>query len=52
MEAYCATMFENVRHERSLVLLLSLADPDNLKQSKITDNEMIVFKNLVLKKLH
>ena len=28
MEAYFATMFEDVRHERSLILLLSLTDPD------------------------
>ena len=33
METYFATMFEDVRHERSLILLLSLTDPDILKQS-------------------
>ena len=38
MEAYFATMFEDIRHERSLMLLLSLTDPDILKQSKFTDN--------------
>ena len=41
MEASFATMFEDVRHERSLKLLLSLTDPDNLKQCKITDHEKI-----------
>ena len=42
MEAYFATMFEDVRHERSLVLLLSLTDPDKLKQSKFTDDEISI----------
>ena len=28
MEHYFATMFEDVRHERSFLLLLSLTDPD------------------------
>ena len=33
MEQNFATIFEDVRHERSLILLLSLTDPDILKQS-------------------
>ena len=44
-------MFEDVRHERSLILLLSLTDPDILKQSKITEQERIL-ENLALDKLH
>ena len=52
MEAYFATMFEDVRHERSLLLLLSLTDPDILKQSKFTDDEINIIKNLALEKLH
>ena len=52
MEAYFATMFEDVRHERSLILLLSLTDPDILKQSKFTDAEIEIIKNLALEKLH
>ena len=52
MEAYFATMFEDVRHERSLILLLSLTDPDILKQSKFTDDEINIIKNLALEKLH
>ena len=32
-------MFEDVRHERSLVLLLLLTDPNILGQSKVTDHE-------------
>ena len=52
MESYFATMFEDVRHERSLILLLSLVEPSILKQSKFTDNEIEIIKNLALEKLH
>ena len=45
-------MFEDVRHERSLLLLPALTDPDILQQSKITDNEMNIIKYLALEKLH
>ena len=52
MEQNFSTMFEDVRHELSLLLLLSLTDPDNLRQNKITDDEIENIKNLALKKLH
>ena len=52
MEAYFATMFEDVRHERCLLLILSLVEPDKLKQSKFTDDEINIIKNLALGKLH
>ena len=52
MEAYFATLFEDVRHERSLILILSLVEPDILKQSKFTDDEINIIKNLALEKLH
>ena len=52
MEQYFNTIFEDIRHERSLILLLSLTDPDILKQSKFTDDEIIIIKNLALEKLH
>ena len=52
MEQYFAKMFEDVRHERSLILLLSLTGPDILKQSKFTDDEINIIKNLALEKLH
>ena len=52
MEAFIATMFEGVRHKRSLILLLSLTDSDILKQSKVTDDEIKIIKNLALEKLH
>ena len=31
MEAYFNTIFEDVRHERSLILLLGLVEPSKLK---------------------
>ena len=52
MEAYFSTMFEDVRHERSLILLLSLTDPDILRRSNFTDGEIEIIKNLALEKLH
>ena len=52
MEQYFATMFEDVRHERSIILLLSLTDPDILKQSNFTDDEINIMKNLALEKLY
>ena len=52
MEAYFATIFEDVRHERSLILLLSLVEPSRLKQSKFTDHETEIIKNIALEKLH
>ena len=52
MEAYFASMFEDVRPERSLILLLSLTHPDILKQSKFADDEIHIIKHLALEKVH
>ena len=52
METYFTVMFGDVRHERSLILLLSLTHPDILRQSKFTDHEIDFIKNLALEKLH
>ena len=52
MEAYFSNLFEDVRHERSLILLLSLTDPDILKQTKFNDDEINIIKNLALEQLH
>ena len=52
MEAYFNTIFEDVRHERSLILLLSIVESNILKQSKFTDDEIEIIKNLALEKLH
>ena len=45
-------MFEDVRLERSLILLLSLTDPDVLRQSRYTEFEIDTIKILALEKLH
>ena len=52
MEVYFATRLEVVGHEQSLLLLLSLTDPDKLKQSKFTDHKINIIKNMALEKLH
>ena len=52
MEAYFNTIFEDIRYERGLILLLSLTDSDILKQSKFTDDEINIIKNIALEKLH
>ena len=52
MEAYFNSTFEDVRHERSLLLLLSLVEPSILKQSKFTDHEIEIIKQLALEKVH
>ena len=52
MEAYFNTIFEDVRHERSLILLLSIVEPDVLRQSKFLDHEIEIFENIALEKLH
>ena len=52
MEQYFNTIFEDVRHERALILLLSLIDSDILKQIKFTDHEIEIIKNIALEKLY
>ena len=52
MEAYFNTIFDDIRHERSLILLLSIVESDILKQSKFTDHEIEIIKNIALEKLH
>ena len=52
MEQNFAVMFEDVIHERFLILLLSLTDPDILRQDKLTENEIVILRNLALEKLH
>ena len=50
MEASFNTIFEDVRHERSLILLLSLVEPDILNQSKFNEYEIEIIKNIALEK--
>ena len=52
MEQYFNTIFEGVKHERPLLLILSLTDPDILRQSKFTDHELEIIKNPAPEKLH
>ena len=52
MEAYYNTILEDIRHERSLILLLALFEPDILKQNKILDHEREIIKNIALEKIH
>ena len=52
MEAYFNTIFEDIRHERNLILLLSLVEPSILTQSKFTDHEIDIIKNIALEKLY
>ena len=51
METYFNTMFEDVKHERSLILLLSLVESSILKQSKFTDHEIEIIEIIALEKL-
>ena len=52
MEACFASMFRDVRHERSSLFSLSLTDPDIKKRSKFRDHEIIIIKYLALEKIH
>ena len=52
MEAYFNAIFEDVRQERSLIFLLSLVEPDTVKQSKFLDHEIEIIKNIALEKIH
>ena len=51
MEQCFSNFSEDLWCERSLILLLTLTDTDILKQSKITDHEKNIMKNLALEKL-
>ena len=52
MEAYFESIFGEVRHERSLILLLSIVEPDISRQSRFLDHEIEIIKNIALEKLH
>ena len=52
MDQYFATIFEDIRHDRSLILILSVVDPDILRQSKFTDHEIDIIKKIALEKLY
>ena len=52
MEKCFATIIEDITHERSHFLFLSLVEPDILKQSLFTDDEIDFIKNIALEILH
>ena len=52
MKKYFATLFDDVRHERSLIILLSLTDEGILKQTGFTNREIHLIKSLAVEKLH
>ena len=52
MEAYFNTIFDDIRHERSLILLLGLIEPNILGQSKFTNHEIEIIKKIALENLH
>ena len=52
MEAYFDNIFEDVRYEQSLILLLLLVEPDILRQTKSLDHELEIIKNIAPEKLH
>ena len=45
-------MFQEARHERSMILLLLLTIPDRIKQGAFTDHEITKIKNLAVEKLY
>ena len=51
MEAYFDNTFKDIRHERPLMLLISLTDPDVIKRNKITYQEKDILKTLALEQL-
>ena len=51
MEAYFSNLFENIRYERNLILLLSLTDTNISKQSEFTDHEKEINKKIALEKI-
>ena len=52
MGNYFIKLFDSIHYERNLILLLSLTDPDILRQTKFTDDEIEIIKNISLEKLH
>ena len=52
MENYFISLFEDVRCERILILVLSLTDENILKQSGFTEEDVKTIKNIALNKIH
>ena len=45
-------MFEDVRHERSIIILLSLTSEEISRQAGFADHEINIIENLAVEKLH
>ena len=52
MDQYFLNLFEDIQYERSNILLLSIVEPEILKQSKFLDREIEIIKIIVLEKIH
>ena len=52
MKSYSSNLFKDIRYESSLIFFLSLTDPDILRHSKVTDDELNVIKTLALEKIY
>ena len=46
MEQYFDSIFESIRHEQSLILLLSIVEPDILRQNRVLDHKIEIIKNI------
>ena len=45
MTDYYSILYEDIRQERSLILLLTLTDLDLLKKGEVMDHEVGILKN-------
>ena len=52
MEKYFSTLFEDVRYERRVILVLSLTDEGILNQNGFTEDEIKIINNIALQKVH
>ena len=52
MENFFSILLEDIRHERSLTLLLSISDPDIFRRSKFTEDEISIIRDLALEKIY
>ena len=52
MDQFFANVFEYVRYEKALVLIINLTDSNILGKSKFTDHETNIINNIAPEKLH
>ena len=51
MDNYFSNLFQIIYYERLIKLVLSLTDPDILRESKFTNHEIDIMKNLAPEKV-